>query len=87
MESGKSFTKKWISYCTFYSNKKCFPLHVRKFFFTDPYACNLQPTVSNFAVHAPRFSVMLVQAASHVAFPGYFESTCTKQYSTKFFLS
>ena len=33
-ESGKSFTKKLISYCIFFNNKKCFSLDVCIVFFT-----------------------------------------------------
>ena len=47
----KKFYKKLISFCIFFKNKKCFPLHVSKVFLRNPDECNLQPAVSNFAVH------------------------------------
>ena len=54
-----------------------------KCFLPNSDACDLQPAVSNFAAR----DAILAHAASHVTFYGYFESTSTEQYSTKFFRS
>ena len=47
----KNFYKKLIFHCIFFNNEKCFPLHVCKVFLSNSEACDLQPAVSNFAVH------------------------------------
>ena len=88
----KYFYKKLTSYCIFFNNKKCFPLHVCKVFLPNLDACLI---LTSSPAHGLKFwgaraqvaCVILAHTASRMKFHGYFESTSTKQYSTKFLKS
>ena len=49
-----------INWCftLFINDKKCFPLQVCEVFLPNQVACNLQPAVSNFAVHRQELLVV-----------------------------
>ena len=82
----KKFFEKLISYCIFFQKLKRFSISCSQGFLTKSGHMQFPACDLKFCTPRGRVAcVVMAHAASHVMFHGYFESTFTKQYSTKVF--